>query len=233
MSSKFRPTPRQQWSCPTNIDISRSDDEKDHEGEDQSRFRWEGNEIVNHRSEFKKKANKRRESAMEKKYEENIRAMRISYEHEKKRFHYREKQQHHKIEKWINKKLWNVDRLETKADYTPKVLSFTSIVQEIGRKNTLASNHDPNQIKQKIAAEFEEVDSGSDKSLVLTSEEHSVDIDTNQYYCETLPSSIYATAHDYRNDADIDDYSQYEADHIIQHFTTFAYHGEDNDGVQL
>mmetsp|Transcript_34918 Transcript_34918/g.65123 ORF Transcript_34918/g.65123 Transcript_34918/m.65123 type:complete len:173 (+) Transcript_34918:77-595(+) len=31
----------------------------------------------------------------------------------------------------------------------------------------------------------------------------------------------------------VDDDSQYVADYMIQHFTTFAYHGEDNDGVQL
>ena len=66
-----------------------------------------------------------------------IKSLRVSYEREKRRFHYREKQQHRKLQKWINKKLWNIDRLERKDDYRPKVHSFSSIVQEIPVKKIL------------------------------------------------------------------------------------------------
>lgn len=67
------------------------------------------------REAFQRKAEKRKSAAKQREFHNNISAMRVSHEDEKRRFHYREKQQHRKLQKWLNRKLWNVDRLETKV----------------------------------------------------------------------------------------------------------------------
>ena len=246
------------------------------------------------RSDFQKRAEKRKTALEQREFQRNITTMRVQHENEKKRFHYREKTQHRKLQKWINKKLWHVDRLETKGDYQPKIQSFSSIladkpIQKFGKGRIIGSNAGVDGVNTRVdwnsASFFEysegeednmEEEGGDNENTDEVSEEeeedddedegndqrkefatqppprapsptrqmlnHAADVNTitvSPRHTSSLlaPSDRQSSAslrnHDKEEVSFVDDDSQFVADYMIQHFTTFAYHGEDNDGVQL
>ena len=281
------------------VDVDVSSDEEV-EGEDNSPSQQlHSRDKLNHREAFKATKDHRRASASAAiEYQRNIEAMRVTHEDEKKRFHYREKQQHRKVRKWLNKTLWNVERLETKGDYQPKVLSFSSVLHEVSVKNMEEANKSEAENVDSVvdrnhldwtntddAVSFDEV-SDEDQSAEVSEEavkegipstitaagigaraararvgagfgggegsSVSVAAHTTALRLGSVPGSGSVAARSSRSNSggmhhpleeeritggnlymDDDTQDGDGADYMIQHFTTFAYHGEDNDGVQL
>ena len=297
------------------VDVDVSSDEEV-EGEDNSPSQQlHSRDKLNHREAFKATKDHRRASASAAiEYQRNIEAMRVTHEDEKKRFHYREKQQHRKVRKWLNKTLWNVERLETKGDYQPKVLSFSSVLHEVPMKNAFRRWSSPGSVpvssgvgnsnvgevndwtevnadldeqqeimeeeggekeekevkeeKNKFMEVFESEESGidSDSSDVSSDESGAFDIvastthnlnELSQAHTTDMAVSSpefstgrgemtsghdsgldYYVDHDdssmrYSVDEDEEDDQNHAADHIIQIFTSFDYHGDEEDGIQL
>jgi hypothetical protein len=220
-------------------------------------------------------------------FDMHIATMRVKHEDELKRFHYREKTQHRKVQKWINKKLWHIDRLETKGDYQPKIQSFSSILHEIPMNVALKKNHsnvltpvdlsthiidwhrqeedeygevsesEEDEYGEVSEPEEEEIEEVSEDDCNVDSNKGLIDItisvvhdlyDLSEYSLtssELLASSgLLKTGTDAINYVErdtssegvfsmLDDDDDPNPDYILQNFTSFAYHGEDDDGIQL
>lgn len=231
-----------------------------------------GKSVVDRRLEFRSAALRRRSTVEEAaEFDQHIQTMRVTHESPRKNFHYREKKKR-KLQKWIDKKLWNVDRAMLEGDLrneSPrKVQAFSSILQETpvnyGRSSSLsegwcrevvqaAGDGGQNVEEKKEEDGYSEISEESDSSEFIEEEDKVEKEEYSDY--SSVGSSEISTFDIINRDAMFDlselggegggrrrsrsksgrksEHSQGSVLESEERPTSFAYHDEDDGGVQL